>query len=228
MSTNGSASSTEEKYITLTSGSKMPFVGLGLWKAETGLADIVEKAIDLGYRHLDSASDYFNEKQTGEGIERAINKGAVKREDLFITSKLWNTFHAREHVRPALERTLADLRLQNLDLYLIHFPISLEYVDPKERYPSGWAASGDPKDSKLGTASIRETWEAMVSRSVAHGGGGGLSPSYRSSHLCQRVPLCRRSSLPRASCGTSGESLSHILHQHPPQSFHSIRAIAVH
>ena len=167
MSTTTSSS---ETHLTLSSGSKMPYIGLGLWKAETGtLADVVEQAIDIGYRHFDSASDYGNEKQTGEGLQRALKKGSVKREDLFVTSKLWNTNHARQHVRPALERILADLQLDYLDLFLIHFPISLEYVDPKERYPAGWAKSGDPKDSKLANVPIRETWEAMVHSEAQHG-----------------------------------------------------------
>ena len=118
-------------YLTLSSGSKMPFIGLGLWKAEQGsVADVVVQAIRTGYRHFDSASDYGNEKQSGEGFKKAIDAGLVKREELFITSKLWCSDHGREHVKPALQRILSDLGLAYLDLFLIHFPISLEYVDP--------------------------------------------------------------------------------------------------
>ena len=124
-------------YLTLSSGSKMPLIGLGLWKAEHGsLADVVVQAIKLGYRHFDSASDYGNEKQTGQGIKQAIDSGLVKREELFVTSKLWCTDHARQHVKPALQRILSDLQLEYLDLFLVHFPISLEYVDPKVVSPS--------------------------------------------------------------------------------------------
>ena len=126
-----SSSTTSPTYLTLSSGSKMPLIGLGLWKAEQGsVADVVEQAIQIGYRHFDSASDYGNEAQTGEGLKRAISSGIVKREELFVTSKLWCTDHAKEHVQPALERILKDLQLDYLDLFLIHFPISLEYVDP--------------------------------------------------------------------------------------------------
>ena len=83
----------------------MPKVGLGLWKiAQEDCAQAVYDAISIGYRHLDSACDYGNEKQVGEGIKRAIDDGLCSREDLWITSKLWNTYHAKEHVKPALEK----------------------------------------------------------------------------------------------------------------------------
>jgi D-xylose reductase len=72
----------------------MPRAGLGLWKIEKDVcAETVYNAIKAGYRLLDSASDYGNEVQTGEGIQRAISEGIVKREDLFVVSKLWNTYH---------------------------------------------------------------------------------------------------------------------------------------
>jgi len=149
-------STSSPTHLTLSSGSKMPFIGLGLWKAEQGtVADAVVQAIKLGYRHFDSAADYGNEKQSGEGFKRAFDSGLVKREDLFITSKLWCTYHAREHVRPALDRILSDLQLEYIDLFLVHFPIALEYVDPKVKYPVGWTG----KQAK--EATIRETWEAM-------------------------------------------------------------------
>lgn len=130
-STSTSTSTSSPTYLTLSSGSRMPFIGLGLWKAEQGsVADVVVKAIEVGYRHFDSASDYGNEKQSGEGLKRAIDGGLVKREELFVTSKLWCTDHAGQHVKPALQRILTDLQLEYLDLFLVHFPISLEYVDP--------------------------------------------------------------------------------------------------
>ena len=66
---------------------------------------------------------------------RAIDDGLVTREDLWITSKLWNTYHAKEHVKPALEKTLEDLGLDYLDLYLIHFPIAQQFVPFETRYP---------------------------------------------------------------------------------------------
>ncbi len=139
-------------------------MGLGLWKIDNSTtASVVESAIGLGYRHLDSACDYGNEVQTGAGIASAIASGKVKRDELWITSKLWNTYHRAEHVRPALERTLRDLQLDYLDLYLVHFPISLAFVPFEKRYPPGWFF--DPEAAapamKYDPVPIRETWEAM-------------------------------------------------------------------
>ena len=95
----------------------MPAVGLGLWKiAREDTPEMVRGAIAEGYRHLDSAADYGNEVEVGEGIRLAIQQGLVDRQSLWITSKLWNTYHRPEHVRSACERTLQDLGLSELDL----------------------------------------------------------------------------------------------------------------
>lgn len=74
------------------------------------------------------ACDYGNEKEVGLGIHRAISDGLCTRQDLFITSKLWNTYHAKEHVELACRKSLQDLGLDYFDLYLIHFPISMRFV----------------------------------------------------------------------------------------------------
>jgi D-xylose reductase len=113
----------------LRSGSILPSIGLGCWKISKSDASLsVYEAIKAGYRHIDSACDYGNEKEVGEGISRAISEGIVTRSDLWITSKIWMTFHAKEHVELALEKTLKDLCLDYIDLWLIHFPISLKFV----------------------------------------------------------------------------------------------------
>lgn len=150
------------------SGARMPLVGLGTWKIPKDVAaDAVRQAIEKGYRLLDLAADYGNEKEVGDGIRAAIENGTVKREELFVTSKLWNTFHAPEHVRPAMERTLRDTGLEYVDLYLIHFPISLEYVPFEERYPPGWLTGPEPEDGgprppyKEAPVPIADTWRAM-------------------------------------------------------------------
>ena len=150
--------------VSIVGGQSMPSVGLGLWKIEgEQTADSVESAIDHGYRHIDSACDYGNEKQAGEGIRRALQSGVCQREQLWVTSKLWNTYHRPENVRPAIQRSLDDLQLGYLDLYLVHFPISLCYVPIDQRYPPGW--SHDPNDSasrmQPDAVPIAETWGAM-------------------------------------------------------------------
>ena len=103
----------------------MPSVGLGLWKMpKEECANAVYKSIEAGYRLLDSACDYGNEQETGEGIKNALYYNLCKREDLFVVSKLWNTFHRPEHVELACKKTMSDLGVDYLDLYLIHFPIA--------------------------------------------------------------------------------------------------------
>lgn len=143
---------------------KMPAIGLGLWKiARDDTAEMVCSAIAEGYRHLDSAADYGNEAEVGEGLQAALSDGLVRREDLWITSKLWNTFHRPEHVRAACERTLKDLRLSELDLYLIHFPIALQYVDFDTRYPPEWIADPAAENPVMAPDAVplSDTWGAM-------------------------------------------------------------------
>ena len=112
--------------IKLNNGTEMPVIGYGCWKVpQDVMAEDAYQAIKKGYRLIDEAGGYGNEKQCGEGIKRAISEGIVKREDVFVTSKLWNVFHAKEHVKMACKRSLEDLNLEYLDLYLIHFPIAL-------------------------------------------------------------------------------------------------------
>ena len=91
--------------LKLRTRDELPQVGLGLWKIPRPMAaGVVQQAIEFGYRHLDCACDYGNEAEAGAGIRAAFEAGLSRREDLWVTSKLWNTYHAREHVRPALER----------------------------------------------------------------------------------------------------------------------------
>ncbi|GAB5404938.1 MAG: aldo/keto reductase [Aureliella sp.] len=150
--------------LHLANGDRVASVGLGLWKIEnSATADMVYSAIKAGYRHLDAACDYGNEKEAGQGIRRAIDDGLCTREELWVTSKLWNTYHHGDHVKPALEKSLADLGLEYLDLYLIHFPIATKYVAIEHRYPPGWFFDPAIESPKMVADSVpvSETWGAM-------------------------------------------------------------------
>jgi alcohol dehydrogenase (NADP+) len=106
-------------------GDVMPALGLGTWRLPPEQTTAtVRIALDLGYRHIDAGAIYGNEAQIGEAIKGAIDAGNVQRQELWITSKLWNDCHEPEEVRPALERTLGDLGLEQLDLYLMHWPVA--------------------------------------------------------------------------------------------------------
>ncbi|MEX0963971.1 MAG: aldo/keto reductase [Pseudohongiellaceae bacterium] len=146
------------------SGRAMPAVGLGLWKIDKpATADVICDAIEIGYRHLDSAADYGNESEVGQGIEQALNQGLCSRDELWITSKLWNTYHRPEHVEAACRKTLEDLGVDYLDLYLIHFPISLQFVEFEARYPPEWIhdpSAATPR-MQVDPVPLSDTWGAM-------------------------------------------------------------------
>lgn len=150
--------------IVLTSGNKFPSLGLGLWKLDLNSASsMVAEALSAGYRHLDGACDYGNEIACGTGLRTAIDSGIVKRDEVWVTSKLWNTYHRPEHVKVACQKSLTDWQLDHFDLYLIHFPIALAYVPIEQRYPPGWMH--DPVNTTIGMridpVPIIETWRAM-------------------------------------------------------------------
>jgi D-xylose reductase len=137
---------------------------MGLWKvARDGAPALVEEAVRAGYRHFDGACDYGNEAEVGEGLSRVLGSGRCARDDLWVTSKLWNTYHAAGHVRSAAERTLRDLGVSHLDLYLIHFPISLAFVPFEKRYPPEWVFDPEAESPRMVSAPVplQETWGAM-------------------------------------------------------------------
>jgi len=148
--------------VKLNNGHQMPLVGFGLWKVNNDTcADTVYNAIKTGYRLLDGACDYGNEVEAGQGVARAIKEKLVTRDELFIVSKLWNSFHDHDRVEPICKKQLNDWGIDHFDLYIVHFPISLKYVDPSERYPPGFTYDGEKVVP--GNATIQETWTAMES-----------------------------------------------------------------
>jgi len=122
-----------QQYIQLQNGHKIPAIGFGTFHTgnKEDIRQAIKEAIKVGYRHFDAAAVYGNEKEIGETFAEIFAEGIVKREDVFITSKLWNDQHGKEHVRPALEQTLKDLQLSYLDLYLVHWPVSIKNTGPR-------------------------------------------------------------------------------------------------
>ncbi|KAJ4992485.1 d-xylose reductase [Stagonosporopsis vannaccii] len=147
------------------SGQNIPQIGFGLWKVPpNNAADLVYEAIKAGYRLFDGAYDYGNEKEAGQGIQRAIKDGLVKREEIFVTTKLWNTCHKRERAIEVAKQQVDEWGLGYIDLYLIHFPIALQYNPECTR---GWYYDGE-SEVRLEMTPIRETWEALEE---LHAGG---------------------------------------------------------
>jgi alcohol dehydrogenase (NADP+) len=142
------------KTFKFSNGDEMPTLGLGTWKSKPGeVYNAIREAIKIGYRHIDCAYIYMNEAEIGQAFSDAFQAGDVKREELWITSKLWNNAHLTSDVRPALEKTLTDLRLDYLDLYLMHWPVALK---PGVAFPK----SADDFIS-LEEIPIISTWQEM-------------------------------------------------------------------
>jgi aldehyde reductase len=114
----------------------------------------VKDAIDIGYRLIDTAVVYNNEKEIGEAIASKISQGNIQRENLFITSKLWSTFHRPDLVEPSLKSSLTNLRLDYIDLYLVHWPFALQ--EDGDLFPLS-------EDGKFlfSDVDFLDTWKAM-------------------------------------------------------------------
>ena len=116
--------------LLLSDGNKIPMLGLGTYDStdEQELITAVKTSISAGYRHFDCAYFYNNENIIGKAIHESIaeSKGNLRREDFYIVSKCWNTFHSRENVFDCLDKILANLKFDYIDLYLIHWPFGLQ------------------------------------------------------------------------------------------------------
>lgn len=173
------------RHLTFADDDHLPALGLGTWKSRPGeVYGAVTEALRLGYRHLDCAPIYGNEAEIGQALADSIAAGVVRREEVWLTSKLWNDAHAPEDVGPALQRTLRDLRTPYLDLYLIHWPICFKpgVVFPDDA--SGFVA--------LDAMPLAATWAALEAEAeagrVRHLGVSNLSVS----KLRDLLPRCRR------------------------------------
>ena len=140
--------------LSFRHGDAMPALGLGTWKLPPEqTAATVRIALDMGYRHIDAAAIYGNETQIGIAVKGALAAGNLRRQELWITSKLWNDCHEPKEVRPAMERTLVDLGLEQLDLYLMHWPVAQRH---------GVAMPTSAADQYgLDQVPLAETWAAM-------------------------------------------------------------------
>lgn len=114
--------------IQLSDGNKMPVIAIGSWATKgTEVYEAVKAAIDVGYRHIDTAIIYQNEKDVGQAIREKIAEGKVTREEIYVTTKLAPTSHATDQVVPACKKSLENLGLDYIDCYLIHWPVSMKY-----------------------------------------------------------------------------------------------------
>ena len=143
---------------TLYTGANVPTVGLGTFGSDrftaSEIAEAVLGAATIGYRHFDCAAVYGNEKEIGLSFQQIMSSG-IPREELWITSKLWNNEHAEEDVIPACQQTLKDLQLEYLDLYLIHWPF------PNHHAPGVDVNSRDPHAVPYIHENYMRTWRQM-------------------------------------------------------------------
>lgn len=185
-------------YKTLNSGLRIPAIGLGTFGSDSVTGEVVSAAVKdaifLGYRHIDCASVYGNEHCIGTALQEAMEEG-IKREELWITSKLWNDMHGEGAVLRSVTASLRDLRLDYLDLYLIHWPF------PNYHAPGVGVAARDPHARPYIHEEYMKTWrqmEDLVSRGlVRHIGASNMSIAKLKLLLkdCTVKPACNQMEL---------------------------------
>jgi diketogulonate reductase-like aldo/keto reductase len=150
---------TEKLYqhkFALNNGGEIPALGFGTSLSDNRKTrDAVKAAVEVGFRHLDAAERYRNEAEVGAALQELFAAGTVRREDLFVTTKLWNNNHRPERVEPALQASLTRLGLDAVDLYLVHTPFAFrpgDDQDPRDAHGSVIYDDG---------VTLEETWSAM-------------------------------------------------------------------
>lgn len=184
-------------YKVLSSGAKIPSIGLGTFGSDSvsaqQVAEAVGKAIDYGYRHIDCASVYSNEKEIGHELAKVFSSGIVKREELWITSKVWNNMHDR--VEESCKQSLKDLGLEYVDLYLVHWPF------PNYHAPGCDVTSRNPDSKPYIHESYMKTWRQMENLQkaglVKHIGTSNMTIPKLELLLrdCEIVPACNEMEL---------------------------------
>ncbi len=154
------------KRIPLDDGKSIPQIGFGVWQLpEDRAPEVVGHALRAGYRHIDTAHAYNNEA----GVGRAVRAAGIPREEIFVTTKLWNTFHGRDATLSAFDGSMERLGLDMVDLYLIHWPVPME-----DKYVESWRAMIELRDAgRIGSIGVSNFDAAHLDRLI---GETGVAP----------------------------------------------------
>ncbi|XP_037948895.1 aldo-keto reductase family 1 member A1-like [Teleopsis dalmanni] len=175
-----------EQYLTFNNGQKMPVLGLGTWQAtEEEIERAIDLALDEGYRHIDTAPVYLNEKAIGRVLKKWLDSGKVRREELFIVTKLPPIANRPEEVEETIKQSLADLQLDYVDLYLIHTPFTLYFGDGDIKRDE----NGDVViDSSTNHVAVWKKMEEMIDNGYTK--SIGLS-NFNKQQIQKLLPSCR-------------------------------------